>query len=119
MLQRLRGKQVKLITGTDEHGEKIALAAAANGVEPQQHCDDTAELYKSLWRLVSAAHIGAYSAQGQACSKCLHGTAKIFHWAIQGSAEDARWCPCPLACLTLSQFVAAGHPVRLLRAHHK
>ena len=53
LLQRLQGKQVTLITGTDEHGEKIALAAAAKGLDPQQHCNEIAELYKSLWKLVS------------------------------------------------------------------
>eukprot|EP00891_Asterochloris_glomerata_P002086 jgi/Astpho2/2086/fgenesh1_pm.00038_%23_66_t len=48
--QRLQGNQVTLITGTDEHGEKIALAAAAKGLDPQQHCNEIADLYKSLWK---------------------------------------------------------------------
>ena len=40
------------MTGTDEHGEKIALAAAANGKAPQKHCDDVAVEYKQLWEKV-------------------------------------------------------------------
>ena len=37
------------ITGTDEHGEKIALAAAALGRSPREHVDIVAEEYKALW----------------------------------------------------------------------
>ncbi|MCO5588478.1 hypothetical protein L7F22_042435 [Adiantum nelumboides] len=48
--QRLQGEKVIFITGTDEHGEKIALAAAANGRAPKDHCDVIAEDYKSLWK---------------------------------------------------------------------
>jgi hypothetical protein len=48
-LQRLAGKRVRFVTGTDEHGEKIALAAAARGMAPQEHCDNIVEAYKELW----------------------------------------------------------------------
>ena len=38
--QWLLGKKVVFITGTDEHGEKIATAAAAaQGSNPSEHCD--------------------------------------------------------------------------------
>ncbi|KAM3345313.1 methionine-tRNA ligase, chloroplastic/mitochondrial isoform X1 [Capsicum galapagoense] len=48
--QRLLEKQVIFITGTDEHGEKIATAAAANGSSPSEHCDVVSQAYKSLWK---------------------------------------------------------------------
>lgn len=47
--QRLSGKPTMFITGTDEHGEKIALAAERRGMSPQEHCDDIAATYKALW----------------------------------------------------------------------
>lgn len=47
--QRLQGKDVSFLTGTDEHGEKIAMAASSRGMMPLAHCDDIVELYKSLW----------------------------------------------------------------------
>ena len=52
--QRLRGRRVTLVTGTDEHGEKIALAAAAKGQAPQQHCDGVVAAFQDLWRLARA-----------------------------------------------------------------
>lgn len=48
--QRLLGKKVIFITGTDEHGEKIASAAAASGSSPSEHCDTISLAYKALWR---------------------------------------------------------------------
>ncbi|KAF3963969.1 hypothetical protein CMV_011699 [Castanea mollissima] len=48
--QRLLGKKVIFITGTDEHGEKIATAAAAQGSDPSEHCDVISQSYKTLWR---------------------------------------------------------------------
>src|ERR687886_1555837 len=48
--ERLRGKSVLLITGTDEHGQKIQRTAESNGVEPQAHCDKIAAGFNTLWQ---------------------------------------------------------------------
>lgn len=50
--QRLQGRDVRFVTGTDEHGEKIAAAAAAAGATPQEHCDAMVAKYIELWQLV-------------------------------------------------------------------
>ncbi len=54
--QRLRGKRVSFVTGTDEHGEKIAEAAAKKGQEPQQHCDGVVASFKGLWEEVTGSY---------------------------------------------------------------
>jgi methionyl-tRNA synthetase len=51
--QRLLGKKVIFVTGTDEHGEKIAASAAAAGSTPSEHCDVISQAYKTLWKDVS------------------------------------------------------------------
>ena len=48
--ERLRGKSVLLITGTDEHGQKIQRTAETNGLEPQVHCDKVAASFDALWK---------------------------------------------------------------------
>ncbi|GAB4854829.1 Methionine--tRNA ligase, chloroplastic/mitochondrial [Ancistrocladus abbreviatus] len=54
--QRLLGKNVIFITGTDEHGEKIAAAAAASGSSPSEHCDTISQAYKLLWKELDIAY---------------------------------------------------------------
>ncbi len=45
---RQRGEDVFFLTGTDEHGEPVADAARAEGVEPKQLADRNAERFKAL-----------------------------------------------------------------------
>jgi methionyl-tRNA synthetase len=45
---RQRGEDVFFLTGTDEHGEPVADAAHAQGVEPQELADRNAERFKAL-----------------------------------------------------------------------
>ena len=49
---RARGRTVLTLTGTDEHGDKIAQAAAAAGVEPKAHADRVSGLFRSTWEAV-------------------------------------------------------------------
>jgi methionyl-tRNA synthetase len=46
--QRARGEDVFFLTGTDEHGEPVADAAAAEGVSPQELADRNAERFRAL-----------------------------------------------------------------------
>jgi len=48
--RRLRGDRVYLLTGTDEHGDKIAQAAAQAGVSPQAYTDEIAAAFQDTWR---------------------------------------------------------------------
>lgn len=54
--QRLLGNRVIFITGTDEHGEKIAAAATARGSSPSDHCDVISQAYKALWEDLDIAY---------------------------------------------------------------
>lgn len=47
---RLLGEDVFFLTGTDEHGAKIAEAAAKAGTTPKELCDKNAEGFKKAWR---------------------------------------------------------------------
>ena len=47
--QRLQGKSVLFVTGTDEHGQKIQRTAEERGLEPQALCDRNVDSFKSLW----------------------------------------------------------------------
>ncbi|MBI3092404.1 MAG: methionine--tRNA ligase [Candidatus Tectomicrobia bacterium] len=48
--QRLCGADVFFLTGTDEHGQKVAKAATASGETPQQLADRVVTRFQSLWQ---------------------------------------------------------------------
>ena len=44
-----RGYDTYLLTGTDEHGQKIETVAEKNGKTPQKYVDEMAQIAKDLW----------------------------------------------------------------------
>jgi len=48
--RRLRGDDVHFLIGMDEHGQKVARAAAERGMTPQQQVDEIADRFQSMWR---------------------------------------------------------------------
>ncbi len=46
---RLLGDDTFFLTGTDEHGDKIARSAAARGIEPQQFVNEVSARFRALW----------------------------------------------------------------------
>ena len=53
---RQRGEDVFFLTGTDEHGEPVADAAHALGIEPQELADRNAERFKALAPRIEASN---------------------------------------------------------------
>ncbi|MDF7824935.1 methionine--tRNA ligase [Pontiellaceae bacterium B12227] len=47
---RLLGIPTHFLTGTDEHGQKVQQAADANGITPQEQCDQTVVRFQELWK---------------------------------------------------------------------
>lgn len=47
---RLSGRDAFMLTGTDEHGQKVYEAAGRRGLTPQAHVDSLVGDWKALWR---------------------------------------------------------------------
>ena len=88
---RLKGEEVFLLTGTDEHGQKIAQAAAAAGKSPQAFADDVVGHFVALWKTLNISyddfirttqprHVKAV----QAILGKLHAAGKLKRAAYQG-----------------------------------
>ncbi|MGH7048291.1 MAG: methionine--tRNA ligase [Stellaceae bacterium] len=52
---RLEGHEVKFLTGTDEHGQKVAQSAAAAGVSPQEFADRNSQRFREVTRLLNVS----------------------------------------------------------------
>ena len=53
---RLAGREVRFLTGTDEHGLKIAQAARAVGIDPRGYVDGMVEPFRELADLLSISY---------------------------------------------------------------
>lgn len=51
--KRITGYDVMLLTGTDEHGQKIQRLAEAKGVPPKEYVDEIVAGIKDLWKIMN------------------------------------------------------------------
>lgn len=54
--QRLCGRRVYFLTGTDEHGQNVERAAAAQGIAPKALADRVVGRYHELWKTLAITH---------------------------------------------------------------
>lgn len=50
---RLAGYDVKFLTGTDEHGQKVEKSAIAKGIDPQSFTDQVSESFRNLAKVMN------------------------------------------------------------------
>ncbi len=77
--KRMRGYDVVLLTGTDEHGQKVERAAKAAGVTPQAYADEISADYRRLW-----------SELGLQIDRFVRTTEQRHEWAVRRLLEQAR-----------------------------
>ena len=53
---RMCGEDARMLTGTDEHGDKIVKAAAKAGKTPQEFVDGVSAEYQALWPRLGIGH---------------------------------------------------------------
>lgn len=54
--KRLTGYDVRFLTGTDEHGQKIENIAKEKGVTPQEYVDEVVSGIKKLWKTMEISY---------------------------------------------------------------
>ncbi|HAN10306.1 MAG TPA: methionine--tRNA ligase [Clostridiales bacterium] len=54
--KRMRGYEVRYLTGLDEHGQKIEKVAKEAGLTPQKHVDNMADEAKRLWNILDISY---------------------------------------------------------------
>ena len=64
--KRLCGYDVRFLTGTDEHGQKIETLAKAKGVTPQAYVDEVVDGIKKLWKTMEISYDDFISVMGLA-----------------------------------------------------
>src|SRR5918911_3975402 len=54
--RRMQGKEVRYLTGTDEHGQNILRKAEARGQTPKEFLDEIVPTWTELWKALDIAY---------------------------------------------------------------
>ncbi len=54
--KRLQGFDVRFLTGTDEHGQKVEKSALARGLDPQEFCDQVSQKFRELTQILQLSN---------------------------------------------------------------
>jgi methionyl-tRNA synthetase len=54
--ERLRGRRVYFLTGTDENAAKVARVAQEQGRDPQEFCDELAQSFRDVWDAMNISY---------------------------------------------------------------
>jgi methionyl-tRNA synthetase len=55
-MHRQLGDEVFFLTGTDEHGQKVAEVAEKQGLKPQDYCDKISPIFKNSWKKLNISN---------------------------------------------------------------
>ena len=95
---RQRGEDVFFLTGTDEHGEPVADAAKAQGLEPKELADRNAERFRALMPRLGVSNDyfirtsdPRHGAKVQEVLQRVHDNGHVYRACTRaGTARDAR-----------------------------
>lgn len=77
--QRLRGEPVYFLTGVDQHGQKVQLAAGKEGVEPQAFVDALSEKFIALWSRLEVEYDGWAATTNPLHKECVREILQALH----------------------------------------
>jgi len=123
--QRMKGKDVFFLTGTDEHGQKVYRAAQKRGIKPQEHVDQMAAPYKALWKDLEVQYDDfirttekRHTSVVQSILERLKEQGDIYQDSYKGwysTAEERFWTEKDLVD---GKCPASGQPVELIEEHN-
>ena len=53
---RIKGEEVFFLTGTDEHGQKVAESATKANLSPKEYCDNIAPRFEEAWKALNISN---------------------------------------------------------------
>ena len=120
--KRMRGFDVRFLTGTDEHGQKMERSARARGVEPKVLADQVVRRYHELWQQLEITNddfIRTTEARHHAGVHALIARMQAKGDIYKGSYEGWYCAGCeaffPETQLVDGKCPDQGHPVELLK----
>lgn len=119
--QRLNGRDAFFLTGTDEHGNKIAEAAEARGIGPQEFCDEVVEHFKKSWQALNVKYDYFIRTTDKRHEKTVQQVLEILKEAKTPDGQDVIYPDTyeGLYCTGCEKFLTDKDLVDGLCPHHK
>ena len=110
--KRLKGFDVRFLTGTDEHGQKVEKSASEAGITPIELADKVVTRFQKLWKTLNISNDDFIRTTGQGHKSAVHHIWRVVSERgdiYLGHYEDWYCTPCEMF-LTDSQLVASKCP---------
>ena len=110
--KRLRGYDVRFLTSSDEHGQKIQREAEAAGITPQKYVDGVASQIKAVWDSLNVTYDRFIRTTDEDHEKAVQGIFKKLYdqGDIYKSEYEGKYCVECEAFFTNSQLVDGKCP---------
>lgn len=118
---KLAGRETYFLTGTDEHGSKVADAARAAGKTPQEFCDGIVLKFVDAWKALDIENDYFIRTTSE---RHAHGVRKILDAMLKARTDDGREVVYSdyyegLYCTGCEKFVTEKDLVDGLCSYHK
>lgn len=118
---RLNGREAFFLTGTDEHGTKVAEAAERAGLNPQAFCDGVVAQYKEAWKDLDIQYDDFIRTTDKRHEEAVHKLLMILHEAKTPTGEPVIYSDVyeGLYCTGCEKFLTEKELVDGQCPHHK
>ncbi len=118
---RLNGREAFFLTGTDEHGTKVAEAAEKAGLDPQSFCDGVVQQYKDAWKALDIEYSDFIRTTDKRHEVAVQKLLSILHEAKTPDGEAVIYPDVyeGLYCTGCEKFLTEKELVDGLCPHHK
>jgi methionyl-tRNA synthetase len=118
---RMNGEETFFLTGTDEHGSKVAETAEKLGKSPQELCDANALFFKEAWKNLNITHDYFVRTTDQRHEKAVQ---KVLNTLNEAATDEGQKAVYPgeysgLYCVGCEKFVTEKDLVNGLCPEHQ
>ena len=118
---RMDGEETLFLTGTDEHGSKVAQAAKELKKSPQELCDENALFFKEAWKNLNISYDYFVRTTDERHEKAVH---KVLNKLYAAATEDGEKAVYPgeytgLYCVGCEKFITEKELVNGLCPEHQ
>jgi methionyl-tRNA synthetase len=89
--QRQSGREVFLLTGVDQHGQKVQQSAEKAGISPQEYVGDVTAKFRALWEKLGVRYDGWAATTDSLHKECVRANLQLLWDDKVPGTDRSRW----------------------------